>query len=136
MSEELQRISYDPAKTDLRSIKFEQSESGHVHSPWFTYDHSLEMKDGKMVYGFGYGKFPHIIAAAKSAFAAIFGMNTEDVVVTQKPDFSSSSFESQWRLSTPFPVRKLEIKKPMKPAVDGDDVIDVEAVKYPPEIPE
>lgn len=102
-------VPFNPTKTDLRGIRFTQSVTGHVHSPWFTYDYSGDLNsDGQINYG--YGQWARVIDASKSAFASVLGINGSpgrDVIVTEREDHDKRTMkvEKMWRLSTKNPCK-------------------------------
>lgn len=129
MSEEIEKVSYDPQKTDMAGIKFTRGPKGHVYSPWFTYEYAGDLKAGQTFYGFN-NRTAQIMNAARSAFSSVLGINVEHVVLTEMP--SRGGTEIQWRLGTMYPC---ELPKPPSlpaPRVEtirklGDDFIDIEA---------
>lgn len=95
-------------------MRFSRSETGHVHSCWFSFD----LKGSSLCdYDSNYHR---IIAQAKSAFAAVLGIQESEVIVTRLSSMAET-FENQFRLGTKHPVQL-----PQKPTKLRDtDAIDV-----------
>lgn len=129
-------IPYDP-KTDLRELRFNQSPTGHVHSPWFTYDYTGDLVAGRMTYGWGYGRYAAVMHCAKTSFAALLDMPEREVIVTElppKPDGPSGLIT--WRLSTTKPHQLPAPRRPTLPKPEPkDEVIDIVATPVAPRPP-
>lgn len=108
--------------TDLSGLRLTQGRSGHVHSPFFTFDWETEWikhpADCR-------SRYHSIIAQSKSAFTALLGIQENDVLVTERTDERTG--ERWWRLGTknPTPLPKPRIETKSNKLQAGPPAIDI-----------
>ena len=103
-----------PRDNDLSGLRLEQTESGHIHSPWFTFPFDFKSK-GSSIYSYG-SQYHVVVAASKVAFADTLRIGVNDVMVTEKID-PTDHFELMRRLVRPFHGDCPSQRPPPKPVL-------------------
>ncbi len=121
-------IPFSPAKTDMAAMHFTQSKTGHVHSPWFTFDWMREAGAGQPVHGWFNSRTSNIVNAARAAFAGVLGVDVDATIATVMPPApgADNPHETKWRVSTQHPCALPNPPKPRVTMARGDE-IEIEA---------
>lgn len=104
--------------SDFTGIRFSRSKTGHVHSPWFTYN----WRKYDPVSPYTPGSYFHWLKEqSMDAFASALGLQKEDTICSQREN--PKTMELEWRIGTIQPHREHLPPGPMKlnagaPAID------------------
>jgi hypothetical protein len=130
MSDIVPVSAFDPNNRDFSEIHFTQSKTGHVHSPWLTFDYKESLRSSRPFYGFN-NHTAHVMRASASAFAEALGIDARDTILTQREE-PSEIFGFYWRVSSAMPCklpeRKAKESKKVSLAQNGDIEIDATVV--------
>ena len=116
--------SVTPA-SDFAAMQFSRSKSGHIHSPWWSFEWRTYDKQGPYTPG---SYFHYLRVQSMNAFASALGLQERDVICSQREN--NVTGELEWRIGTIHPcelpktqaerMRKIErvVKQVEGPAID------------------
>lgn len=118
MNELIPIVSVTP-QGDFAAMQFSRSKTGHVHSPWWSYNWRKYDKGPSPYIAGSY--FHHLRSRSMSAFAYALGLRERDVFCSQRENAQTSELE--WRIGT---INPCELPKPKKPKLNtGLPAIDI-----------
>lgn len=109
-------ITVTPA-FDFRAIRFTRSSSGHIQSPWWSYNWKEFNPSGPYQCG---SHFHGLRAQSVAAFASALGIQERHVVVSVRENPIDGQLE--WRCGTSYPI---ELPKP-KQLVRSNDPLAID----------
>lgn len=103
---------------DFTGIRFTRSKTGHVHSPWWSYDWRKYNDHSPYTIG---SHFHWLRERSMDAFASTLGLQHEDVICSQREN--QQTMELEWRIGTIHPHRAHLPPGPMK--LNAGEAIDI-----------